>query len=196
MKEKTKVILVIDSDDENSCELQEALVNNGFDVLETINIKQGRLEAPEYYQSASALIGQFRQVKTLYLDTIASWVQSKPCPVILFTNDDSSDAIDKSVKIGVNAYIVDGFNSQRIKTIIEIAISRFKRFQSIADELHKTRQQLEDRKLIDKAKGILMKSKNMDEQEAYNVIRKMAMDKSKSMADIAQSLIDVMEMVI
>jgi len=194
--EITKVLLVVDSDDDNSLELQEALLNNGFDVLEMLNIIHNNIEQPEHYDAASALICQFRHVKTAYLDAIAQWVQHKPCPVILFTNDDSSDAIDKSVKIGVSAYIVDGFNSQRIRPIVEVAISRFNSFQSIANELHKTRQQLEDRKIIDKAKGILMKSKNLDEQQAYNAIRKMAMDKSKSMSDIARSIIDVMEIML
>ncbi|MCW8929610.1 MAG: ANTAR domain-containing protein [Gammaproteobacteria bacterium] len=196
MKVKTTVILIIDSDDDNSLELKEALLNNGFDVLETLNVIHNNVERPEGYDSASALICQFRHVKNIYLDAIANWVQTKPCPVIIFTNDDNSDAIEKSVKIGVNAYIVDGFNSQRIKPIIEVAINRFKNFQSITEELHKTRQQLNDRKLIDKAKGILMKSKNMDEQQAYNSIRKMAMDKSKSMSDIARSIIDVMEIML
>lgn len=190
--EKTKVLLIIDSHDDNSIELREALIDNEFEILEVLNIKED-MPAQNFSDDISVLVCQFRQVKNAYLDSIAELVHRRPCPIILFTRDDSSDAIEQSVNIGVNAYIVDGFNSERIKPIIEVAISRFHRYQKIAGELQKTRQQLEDRKMIDRAKGILMKSKHMDEQQAYKAIRKMAMDKSKSMGDIARSIIDVME---
>lgn len=190
--ERTKVLLIVDSHDDNSIELQQALGDNDFLVIEVLNIKD-EMNINVQAGEISVLVCQFRKVKTAYLNTIASLIQNNPCPIILFTKDDSTDAIDQSVKIGVNAYIVDGFNSERIKPIIEVAISRFKSYQQIAGELQKTRQQLEDRKLIDRAKGILMKSKKMDEQQAYKTIRKMAMDKSKGMGDIARSIIDVME---
>ena len=187
-----KVRLLIESQDDNSQELHNALVENGFDVVDILNIRND-IDIANLPGSIAVLVCQFRRVNNEYLDTISHMVQNHPSPVILFTKDDSSEAIEKSVKIGVNAYIVDGFNSERIKPIIEVAINRFKSYQQIAQELHKTRQQLEDRKLIDRAKGILMQTRNMDEQQAYKAIRKMAMDKSKSMGDIARSIIDVME---
>lgn len=189
---KTNVLLIVDSYDDNSQELRDALIENNFTVLDTLNIKED-IDLISRSKGVSVLVCQFRRVKSAYLDNIATMVQNQPTPVILFTKDDSSEAIDKSVKIGVNAYIVDGFNSERIRPIIEVAISRFNSYQQIADELLKTRQQLEDRKLIDRAKGILMQTRGMDEQQAYKVIRKMAMDKSKGMGDIARSIIDVME---
>ena len=188
----TQVRLIVDSFDDNSQELDTALKDNGFIVVDTYNIKNG-FDLPSLSENIDVLVCQFRQVKTSYLDIISKFVQEHATPVILFTKDDSSEAIEKSVKIGVSGYIVDGFNSERIRPIIEVAVSRFKSYQQIADELHKTKQQLEDRKLIDRAKGILMQTKNMDEQQAYQTIRKMAMDKSKSMGDIARSIIDVME---
>ena len=193
--EKTKILLIVDSNDDNSIELQSALEANDFEILKMLNIKKDS-DLTTHYEASAVLVCQFRKVKTIYLDAIAKLVQIHPKPVILFTKDDNSEAIDKSVKVGVNAYIIDGFNTERIKPIIEVAISRFKSYQQIADELHKTRQQLEDRKLIDKAKGVLMKSKKIDEQQAYKLIRKMAMDKSRSMGDISRSIIDVMDIMI
>lgn len=188
----TQVRLIIDSHDENSLELHEALTDNGFDVVDILNINND-FDPDSLSNVITVLVCQFRRVKSLYLDIISKLVQSNPIPVILFTKDDSSEAIEKSVKVGVSAYIVDGFNSERIKPIIEVAVSRFKSYQQIAEELSKTKQQLEDRKLIDRAKGILMQTKGMDEQQAYKAIQKMAMDKSKGMANIARSIIDVME---
>ena len=187
-----KVRLLIESQDDNSQELHNALVENGFDVVDILNIRND-IDIANLPGSIAVLVCQFRRVKNEYLDTISELVQNQPSPVILFTKDDSSEAIEKSVKIGVNAYIVDGFNSERIRPIIEVAINRFKSYQQIVHELYKTRQQLEDRKLIDRAKGILMQTRDMDEQQAYKAIRKMAMDKSKSMGDIARSIIDVMD---
>ncbi len=188
----TNILLIVDSDNSNCEELQDTLSENDFDIIATINVKK-EFSIMSHYDSASVLVCQFHTVKQAYLDFIAQLVQKKPVPVILFTNDDSRSAIDKSVSIGVNAYIIDGFNLERIRPIIEVAISRFNSYQKIVNELSKTKQQLEDRKLIDKAKGILMKSKNMDEQQAYKLIRKMAMDKSKTMSDIARSIVDIME---
>lgn len=189
--QNTKVLLIVDSQDDNSLELQEALTENGFIIIDTLNIKN-EFNIKTQSDEASVLVCQFRHVKTDYLNALSQQVNNYPSPIILFTKDDSSEAIEQAIKIGVNAYIVDGFNSERIKPIIEVAISRFKQYQQIANELYKTRQDLENRKLIDRAKGILMHSKNMDEQQAYKAIRKMAMDKSKSMADIARSIIDIM----
>ena len=141
--DKTKVRLIVDSFDDNSQELDTALKDNGFIVVDTYNIKDN-IDLTSLSDGIAVLVCQFRRVKTAYLDIIAQIVQKHPSPVILFTKDDSSEAIEKSVKIGVSAYIVDGFNSERIRPIIEVAISRFKSYQQIADELHKTKQQLEN----------------------------------------------------
>jgi response regulator NasT len=104
---------------------------------------------------------------------------------------DKSDAgmTEQAVLAGVSAYVVDGLKKERIKSILELTISRFKAFNLLRDELDRTKQQLEERKLVDRAKGILMKQRNMNEEEAYALMRKAAMNENIKLAEVAQSII-------
>ncbi|WP_404356342.1 ANTAR domain-containing response regulator [Methylotuvimicrobium sp. KM1] len=128
------------------------------------------------------------------LDAILTINQSHSAPVILFAEDQDSDTIDKVIKAGVSAYIVDGLDPKRIKTIIDIAVARFKEQHAIKEELKKTKSQLEERKLIDRAKGILMKSQGFDEAQAYHALRKLAMDRNISIGEMAKNVISMADL--
>lgn len=112
-----------------------------------------------------------------------------PLPVIMFAEDQQTDTINKVIQSGVSAYIVDGLEPRRLRSIIEIAIARFQEQQALKDELQKTRNQLEDRKSIDKAKAILIKSQGYDEDEAYHALRKLAMDRKLSLGEMAKNVV-------
>jgi len=94
----------------------------------------------------------------------------------------------------VSAYIVGNLQKDRIKTILDLCISRFNAFSRLQDELERTKSALEERKVIDRAKGILMKAKNMSEEDAYALLRKTAMNEKKKIAEVAQSVIIASEM--
>jgi response regulator NasT len=96
---------------------------------------------------------------------------------------------EKAVVAGVSAYVVDGLKKERIKAILELTISRFKAFNLLRTELDRTKQQLEERKQVDRAKGILMKQRNINEEEAYALMRKTAMNENLKLSDVAQSII-------
>src|ERR1700755_2212768 len=115
-------------------------------------------------------------------------------PIAMFVDQSDSASIQASVDAGVSAYIVDGLKRERIKSIIDLCISRFNAFPQLQDDLDRTRSQLEDRKLIDRAKGILMKRKGFTEEEAYVLLRSTAMREKKKMSEIAQSIITASEM--
>lgn len=89
----------------------------------------------------------------------------------------------------MSAYIVDGLKRERVKSILDMAISRFRAFSRLTEELEEVRSELADRKTIDRAKGILMKSKGLSEQEAYDLLRRTAMNQSRKIIDVAQSLV-------
>lgn len=89
----------------------------------------------------------------------------------------------------MSAYVVDGLRKERVKPILDMAISRFNAFSRLAHELEEARSELEGRKLVDRAKGILMKSRGLSEADAYTLLRKTAMNQNRRIADIAQSLI-------
>ncbi|MDH4985872.1 ANTAR domain-containing response regulator [Aminobacter anthyllidis] len=110
-------------------------------------------------------------------------------PIAMFVDRSDSASIEAAVDAGVSAYVVDGLRKERIKPILDMAISRFNAFSRMARELEEARGELEDRKVIDRAKGILMKSRGLSEAEAYALLRKTAMNQNRKLAEIAQSLV-------
>jgi two-component system, response regulator / RNA-binding antiterminator len=110
-------------------------------------------------------------------------------PVAMFVDQADSASIQAAVDAGVSTYVVDGLRKERIRPILDVTISRFEAFARLQDELAAAKEALEDRKTIDRAKGILMKSRRLSEQEAYTLLRKTAMNQKRKLADIAQSVV-------
>ncbi len=98
--------------------------------------------------------------------------------------------IRAAVRAGVAAYVVDGLDPGRVKSIVEVACARFEAYQRLRDELAATRHKLSERKLLERAKGILMKTRGLDEEASYAALRKLAMDRGKRLAEVAQQVID------
>ena len=110
-------------------------------------------------------------------------------PIAMFVDKADPGSIEAAVDAGVSAYVVDGLRQERVKPILDMAISRFNAFSRMARELEEARSELEGRKVIDRAKGILMKSRGIGEDEAYRLLRKTAMSQNRKIAEIAQSLV-------
>ncbi|HEY6704644.1 MAG TPA: ANTAR domain-containing protein, partial [Xanthobacteraceae bacterium] len=115
-------------------------------------------------------------------------------PVAMFVNQSDTASIEAAVDAGVSAYIVGGLQKERIKNILDLCISRFNAFARLQDELDRTRTALEERKVIDRGKGILMKARKLTEEEAYALLRKTAMNEKKKIAEVAQSVITAAEL--
>ena len=115
-------------------------------------------------------------------------------PIAMFVDQSDSASIQASVDAGVSAYIVDGLKKERIKPILDLCISRFNAFSKLQDELDRAKSALEDRKVIDRAKGILMKLKGLTEDEAYVLMRSTAMREKKKIGEIAQSILTASEL--
>ena len=114
-------------------------------------------------------------------------------PVAMFVDQSDAASIQAAVDAGVSAYVVDGLKKERIKNILDMSISRFEAFSRLQDELDRTKAALGERKLIDRAKGILMRAKNLPEEEAYAILRRTAMNEKRRIADIAQSIVTAAE---
>ena len=114
-------------------------------------------------------------------------------PIAMFVDQSDAASIEAAVDAGVSAYIVGNLQKERIKTILDLCISRFNAFARLQDELERTRSALEERKVIDRAKGILMKAKNLSEEAAYTLLRNTAMNENKKIAEVAQSVITAAE---
>jgi response regulator NasT len=115
-------------------------------------------------------------------------------PVAMFVDQSDRSAIEAAIDAGVGAYVVDGLRKERVQSIVDMTISRFRAFEKLRNELDDTRQQLADRKLIDRAKGILMKQRGIGEDRAYELMRKAAMDGNLRIAQVAQSVITAAEL--
>jgi response regulator NasT len=115
-------------------------------------------------------------------------------PVAMFVDQSDTASIEAAVDAGVSAYIVGGLHKERIKNILDLCISRFNAFARLQDELDRTRTALDERKVIDRAKGILMKAKKLSEENAYALLRKTAMNENKKIAEVAQSVVTAAEL--
>jgi len=110
-------------------------------------------------------------------------------PIAMFVDRSDQAEIEAAVEAGVSAYVVDGLKRERVKPILDMAISRFNAFSRMARELQDARSELENRKLIDRAKGILMATRGLSEADAYGLLRKTAMNQNRKISEIAESLI-------
>lgn len=119
--------------------------------------------------------------------TIASGPMERP--VAMFVSGAAGGLAKAAVEAGMSAYVVDGLQSERIKPVMDTAIARFQVLRQMRTELAETRRALEERKLIDRAKGLLMKAKGIQEDEAYALLRKTAMNQNRRVAEVAEALV-------
>ncbi|WP_336056729.1 ANTAR domain-containing response regulator [Nitratireductor sp. CH_MIT9313-5] len=110
-------------------------------------------------------------------------------PIAMFVDRADTDSIERAIDAGVSAYVVDGLRRERVKPILDMAISRFNAYSRLERELEDARNALQSRKFIDKAKGLLMRSRGMSEEDAYALLRKTAMNQNRKISDVAQSLV-------
>lgn len=117
-------------------------------------------------------------------------------PVIVFTDDSRTGSIDAAVRAGVTAYVVDCADPARLDSLVEVAKARFEEQQRLKEELLKTKHALNERKLVERAKGIIMDTKGLSEDQAYKVIRKMAMNHNRRVGEVAEQIISAAEILI
>jgi len=130
-------------------------------------------------------------------DVLEQMFQVSRCvrrPVAMFVDRSDSDMINAAVDAGVGAYVVDGLKKERVKAVLDMAMSRFSAFNELRDELDRTRRALTERKVIERAKGILMRRKGLTEDAAYGLMRKAAMNESRHMLEIAQAVVTAAEL--
>ena len=123
------------------------------------------------------------------LESMFQLSRSVKRPIAMFVDRSDKGMIEAAIDAGVSAYVVDGLRQERVKPILDMAISRFNAFSRMAREWEEARSELEGRMVIDRAKGILMKSRGIGEDEAYRLLRKTAMSQNRKIAEIAQSLV-------
>lgn len=118
-------------------------------------------------------------------------IKEQTLPVVIFSQDARQEKIREAIQAGVASYVVDGLSTKRILPIIEAAISRFDETSTLKQELETTKNDLAERKLIDRAKGLIMDQRSCTENEAYRILRNMAMDRKKKLGEVARDILEL-----
>ena len=184
-----KVLLVLE-DIPHDEPLRASLTDLGYEIVgELSDAQQLRTEVAR--AAPDVIIVRADTPGDAMLDSLASVSAALPRPIVVFAREASRETIRRAVECGVAAYVVEGWARERITPIIEAAVARFDAFQAVQRELATTRTKLSERKLIEKAKGIVMEQRRLTENDAYSALRKMAMDQNLALAEIARRVISV-----
>jgi len=184
-------LILIDDDRARATTVEESLKQAGFTVLSVIPTGTGLL-----YQMAQqepdvvivALDSPDRDV----LESLSIASAHNARPVVMFSGAGDQGFITEAIRAGVTAYQAEDISPQRVQAAIDVAIAQFSAFNAIRQELDETRRQLSERKQVDKAKGLLMSIHNVAEEEAFNTLRKLAMDKHKTLGEAARDVIAIL----
>jgi response regulator NasT len=130
------------------------------------------------------------------LEHLAIMDRDMPRPVVLFSQDDDDDVIRKAVRAGVSAYVVDGLDPARLRSVIQVAQAHFEEFQLVKKELEATSRKLSERKIVDRAKGILMSARNLSEDDAYAALRKLSMERGRTLAAVSKDVLAMAELLL
>ncbi|MBB5050092.1 response regulator NasT [Afipia massiliensis] len=186
-------IVIVDESPIRAAILKEGLRDAGFTSVEHIP-EMHNLLARIYALDPDVILIDLENPSRDVLEQMFQVSRAVRRPIAMFVDQSDAASIQQSVEAGVSAYIVDGLKKERIKPILDLCISRFNAFAKLQDELDRTKSALEDRKILDRAKGVLMKMKGLSEEEAYVLIRSTAMREKKKIGEIAQSIITAAEM--
>jgi two-component system, response regulator / RNA-binding antiterminator len=191
--EQSPKIVIIDESPIRAAILEEGLREAGYTEVVQVNEMQSLLSRI-YSLDPDIIVIDLQNPSRDSLEQMFQVSRAVRRPIAMFVDQSDSAMIQASVDAGVSAYIVDGLKKERIKPILDLCVSRFNAFSKLQDELDRTRNALEERKVIDRAKGILMKLKGLTEEEAYVLMRSTAMREKKKIGEIAQSILTASEL--
>lgn len=170
--------------------LRAGLLESGYDIVASLPPDVYLPERIAQLQPDLIIIDSESDARDV-LEHIVIATRAARRPIVLFTEDDRPATMEAAVDAGVSAYIVAGLHAERVRPVLDVALARFRREQKLLGELADTRQQLVERKLLERAKGLLMARYKLTEEEAYGRLRSMAMNKNLRLAEIAQRILDV-----
>jgi two-component system, response regulator / RNA-binding antiterminator len=191
--ESSPKIAIVDESPIRAAILEEGLREAGFTDVVRIDEMQSLLSRI-YALDPDVIVIDLENPSRDILEQMFQVSRAVRRPVAMFVDQSDAASIQASVDAGVSAYIVDGLKKERLKPILDLCISRFNAFAKLQDELDRTKSALEDRKVIERAKGILMKLKGLSEDEAYVLLRSTAMREKKKIGEIAQSILTASEL--
>jgi response regulator NasT len=181
-------VLLVDPDPARAAVLESGLVGSGGQIV-AIAAPEDDLVQRVREVSPDVIIIDMDSPSRDTLESLRAVTRDQPRAIVMFVDNSDDKMIDEAMKAGVSAYVIDGMSAKRVKPVLDVAIARFKEFQALREELEKTKSTLNERKIVDRAKGILMEQRGLSEDEAYKTLRKLAMDQNKRLAEVAQALV-------
>lgn len=189
-----RILLVRDPHDANPLNVETiraGLASAGFMEVQTVDADLRLPDVIAASQPDLVIIASESAARDT-IEHVCVSTQHAPRPIVLFTDNDDAQRIKAALSAGITAYIVDGLRAERVKTVLDVAYARFELDQQLRAELDATRLKLAERKVVERAKGLLMQARGLSEEDAYKRLRSMAMERGLKLVDAAQRVIDVM----
>ncbi len=178
---------------ERSRLLRISLLENGYNVVAVLPTDTFLAERIAQLQPDMIVVDAESAARDA-LEHVVMATRDQRRPIVMFTNDDDTTHVRDALAAGVSAYVVAGLAPERIRPILEVALARFQHEQQLRRELADARSELQDRKVIDRAKGLLMQRQGLSEPQAYEKLRKTAMDRGLKLGEVAQRLLDAADL--
>ena len=189
----TKIMLIETLAAQSDNQLESKLLSQNLTLVEVADSAENLVARVEE-QKPDALVLSVDFLDAAMLDQLIKVNEKCPLPVTVFAKQSSQEILKTAICAGVDSYVVDDVQAHRLQTIIELSMVRYEQFHSLSEELEQTKEKLTERKLIERAKGIIMQQKHLSEDEAYVQMRKSAMNQGQSMAELSRRVISVFEM--
>lgn len=188
-------VMIVDNDLERTTPLKQSLLDSGYAVIahlkDTVNLDKACCEL-----QPDIVIIDTESPSRDTLENICVMTMHEPRPIVMFTHDGDKEQIKQATRAGVSAYVVGSIPNERLRPVIDAAIARFDEFKLLREELNEANDKLNERKLIERAKGLLMKQRGLDEEQAYNMLRNMAMQRNMKIKDLANELMNAAKLLI
>jgi response regulator NasT len=178
---------------ERSRSLRIGLLENGFNLIATLPADVFLADRIAQLQPDLVIVDAESAARDA-LEHVVMATRDERRPIVMFTNDADTSTVKAAVAAGVTAYVVAGLAPERIRPLLDVAMARFPHEEALRRELADARTELDQRKLIDRAKGLLMERQGLSEQQAYDKLRKAAMDRGLKLVQVAQRIIDAAEL--
>lgn len=181
-------VMLVDDDKERLATLEQVLAAEGHSVVARLDTHADLSQQVAQHRPEIIFIDVDAPARDT-LESLGQLNREQPRPVVLFAARSDAETTRRAVQAGVSVYVVDGLNPARLNGLVELAIARFEMHQQLRQELNRVQARLADQRDIEKAKGLLMKRRGLDEATAYGLLRKMAMDRKQRMGDFARVLL-------
>ncbi|CAG8865461.1 putative transcriptional regulatory protein pdtaR [Pseudomonas fluorescens] len=186
-------ILLIDDTEKKVGRLKAALIEAGFEVIDAAGLTIDLPACVETVRPDVVLIDTESPGRDV-MEQVVLVSRDQPRPIVLFTDEHDPAVMRQAIQAGVSAYIIEGIQATRLQPILDVAMARFESDQALKAQLQARDQQLLERKRIEQAKGLLMKMKDCNEEQAYTLMRRQAMSKQQKLVQVAEQIIAMQEL--